>query len=303
VISVSRASSRWAPVLRVLWVLGLVAAFGLMVAVVVEAASSLDLRSLNVGWLVVSTALFALAWAGFARAWVALNGAGDRHPVHEAAAWVHSQLLRYLPGAVWAPIKRASGVQGETHNRIATVVVEAMIFLASAACVGGLVGGLSIDPRLMIGVAAPFVALVVVRLGANRFGLRTDAVVRATLWLLPCWALYGLASAAAQAAVGRGPSVAAVVSASLVAWAAGFVIVVAPGGTGVREVVYGALLAGTAASSRLAAGALAARLTFTVGELVVLAGLGWLARRQDRRVSSTAEVARHSRSRSTTESC
>jgi hypothetical protein len=263
-------------VLRVLWVAGVLASLGLMCLVVVRALSGIDAESLELGWLVVSGVLFAVSWVGFAAAWVALNAHG--HPVTQMAKWVHSQLLRYLPGAIWAPMARVSSVPGARSRRIATIAVEALIFLASAAAVGGLLGGLTVDPLLLLLCPAPLLALAVVQFGAARFDVTTRRAADATVWLVPSWALYAAASAAAQAAVGGGPSVGAVGAASLLAWAAGFVAVFAPGGAGVREVVYGAVLSGTAPSATIAGGAVASRLAFTVGELVVAAALAWYVR-------------------------
>jgi hypothetical protein len=178
-------------------------------------------------------------------------------------------------------------VPGEPSRRVATVIVEALIFLASAAGVGGLLGGLTVDPLLYLACAAPLGALAIVRYGAARFDVPVGRAWRAMAWLLPSWLLYGLASAAAQAAVGAGPSVGAVGAASLLAWSAGFVAVFAPGGAGVREVAYGALLAGTAPSATIAGGAIASRFAFTVAELVVAVVLAWWVR--PRRSSRTED--------------
>ncbi len=261
---------------RVLWAVGVVLSLALMVVVVVRAVSGLDVDSLDVGWLAVSMVLFAFSWTLFAAAWVALNAHDD--PVAHMARWVHSQLLRYLPGAIWAPMARASSVPGERSRRLATLGVEALIFLSSAAAVGGLLGGLSVDPLLFLACLAPLVSLVVVRFGAARFDISVRRAATSMGWLLPGWLLYGLGSAAGQLAVGKGPSVGAVGAASLLAWSAGFVAVFAPGGAGVREVVYGAVLSGTAPSATIAGGAVASRLTFTIGELAVAGVLAWWVR-------------------------
>jgi glycosyltransferase 2 family protein len=274
------ASTSTRPV-RVLWATGVVASFALMLVVVVRAVRGLDVDALDFRWLVVSGLLFALSWLGFAAAWVALNRHGP--PVAQMARWAHSQLLRYLPGAIWAPMARASSVPGARSRRVATVLVEALIFLASAAAVGGFLGGIAVDPLLFLACPSPLAALAIVHLGAKRFDVPVARATTATLWLLPSWVLYGFASAAAQAAVGTGPSVGAVAAASLLAWSVGFVAVFAPGGAGVREVVYGALLAGSAPSATIAGGAVAARLAFTVGELAVALALGWWVRPRARR--------------------
>ena len=54
------------------------------------------------------------------------------------------------------------------------------------------------------------------------------------------------------------------------AWAAGLVVVIAPSGLGVREVVYVSLLSGTLPYAELVAAAVTMRLAMVVAELAVL---------------------------------
>ncbi|HET8717255.1 MAG TPA: hypothetical protein VFM50_05835, partial [Nocardioidaceae bacterium] len=56
-----------------------------------------------------------------------------------------------------------------------------------------------------------------------------------------------------------------------VAWAVGLVVVIAPGGVGVREVVYVWLLSGLYPTGELETAAIASRLVTVLAELVVLA--------------------------------
>ena len=83
--------------------------------------------------------------------------------------------------------------------------------------------------------------------------------------------------------MGPGPGLLEVAAASLIAWAAGYLVVFAPAGLGAREVVYLSLLHGTASSTTLAAGALLGRLALTGAEVVVNLVLGVLANREARR--------------------
>jgi uncharacterized membrane protein YbhN (UPF0104 family) len=74
----------------------------------------------------------------------------------------------------------------------------------------------------------------------------------------------------------------AVAGAASVAWAAGLVVVIAPSGVGVREVVYIKLLSGTLPFAELAAGAVTMRLAMIVAELGVLLLAGRPTRPADR---------------------
>jgi glycosyltransferase 2 family protein len=62
----------------------------------------------------------------------------------------------------------------------------------------------------------------------------------------------------------------AVAGAALVAWGAGLVVVIAPGGVGVREAAYVGLLAGTMSESDLAAAAVTLRVITVFAEVGVL---------------------------------
>jgi uncharacterized membrane protein YbhN (UPF0104 family) len=65
-----------------------------------------------------------------------------------------------------------------------------------------------------------------------------------------------------------------VAGAAAIAWAAGLVVVIAPSGLGVREVVYVALLAGTFSNTEATTAAVTMRLVTVVAELAVLVFLG-----------------------------
>ena len=65
------------------------------------------------------------------------------------------------------------------------------------------------------------------------------------------------------------------------AWAAGLVVVIAPSGVGVRELVYVNLLSGTLPFAELAAAAVTMRLAMIVAELAVLLLAGLPTRATD----------------------
>ena len=81
---------------------------------------------------------------------------------------------------------------------------------------------------------------------------------------------YAILAVLVQVAVSGAVDVVAIAGASCLAWAAGLVVVIAPSGIGVREVVYVELLAGTLPHAELAAGAVTMRLIMIAAELGVL---------------------------------
>lgn len=258
-------------------VVGSIVALVLMIVVVVRGASAVDVDSISWIWAAASLMLFAASWVVFSIAWVSL--CGDALRVDGMARWVHSQLLRYLPGAIWAPMARASAVSGRRRRQVATLGIEFLVLATMAAAVGGVAGAFVVTPWLVGLVALPVVIGVIVAWLGARVDLDVRHVIVAMAWLLIGWPLYGFASVAAQSAVGPGIGVAEVVAASLLAWTAGFVAVFAPGGTGVREVVYSAVVAGSAGPGVAAAGAVMGRLTFTIAEVAVAAALTGVAQR------------------------
>ncbi|MEA2170569.1 MAG: hypothetical protein QOF76_3869, partial [Solirubrobacteraceae bacterium] len=83
-----------------------------------------------------------------------------------------------------------------------------------------------------------------------------------------------------QAAVSGWHDPFAVAGAAGVAWGVGLVVIIAPGGIGVREVVYVGLLSFAFPKGDLAAGAVTMRLVTIGAELLVLALSGDFLRRR-----------------------
>jgi uncharacterized membrane protein YbhN (UPF0104 family) len=81
---------------------------------------------------------------------------------------------------------------------------------------------------------------------------------------------YAVHGVLVQLAVSGSVDVLAVAGAACLAWAAGLVVVIAPSGIGVRELVYVELLAGTMPHAELAAAAVTMRLVMIAAELGVL---------------------------------
>jgi glycosyltransferase 2 family protein len=256
-----------ASLLRAAYVIGTLASLGLVGWVTWQAVD--DAGSLNLSVPVLAGAIPpALAsWLAFGSSWWLLSGEG-RWP-DGVGVWSRSQALRYLPGAVWAPLARAGSVTGGKARKLVTVVTEAAFMLTAALAVGGLasaIGGAS--PWLALLALTPIPAAAV----ACRWGRRMPAKGAASAIAVYTvgWVLYAVSAVVAQAAVGATGGAWRIAGASCLAWAAGFVVVFAPGGAGVREVAYVALVRGVVPAGQAPAGALADRLALTLAELAVL---------------------------------
>jgi hypothetical protein len=109
--------------------------------------------------------------------------------------------------------------------------------------------------------------------------LSARAVAVAMVWALLSWVLFGaqvwLLAIRLGAPTGRGLVVA--VGGFALAWSAGFLMVLAPAGAGVREVLLVASLAAVLSVGAATAVALVSRVLMTVGDLVLAGTVGWLA--------------------------
>lgn len=211
-------------------------------------------------------------WLLLARGW-ALLVSGAWTP-HDTRTWFRTQTLRYLPGGIWAPASRLTVVEGGALDRLSTVTAENVLALGAALAVGGLLLGLSGEVTwLPLLLAAPVPAWLA-RRAAGRVSLDPARVARATPNFLLAFAAYVTAAALVQGAVSGGHDLPAVAGAAGIAWAAGLVVVVAPGGIGVRELAFVGILGPMFPNAELAAGAVTLRLVTIVAEALALLALG-----------------------------
>jgi uncharacterized membrane protein YbhN (UPF0104 family) len=260
---------RFVPALRVIAAGGAIA---LVVVIAVRAGRHVDLGRLT--WWPLALALGAAVcwWLLLARGW-ALLVSGQAN-CHDVSQWCRTQALRYLPGAVWAPVSRATIVDGSLLQRVATVGAENVVALSCALSVGGAALAAGGRPIYLVAVPVAGAPLVVVRVAGVRAGVSPDRVRAAVANGLAAFLFYALAAVAVQASVSGASHVFEVAGAAAIAWAVGLVVIVAPSGLGIREVVYVALLGSALPSSELALGAVAMRLAMIVAELGVLLLVG-----------------------------
>jgi hypothetical protein len=283
---------RLAPFLPALRLAGFALAVALVAAMAVLAARSVNFESVT--WWPLAPALVAsiVWWVLLARGWAILaSGRANRHDV---GVWCRTQVLRYLPGGIWAPTSRVVLVGGSAVDRLATVAAENVVSLCAALAVGGVAFAASGRPAWAALALAAAVPPAAARLARSRTRLDPARVRRATANGLAAFACYVPAAVLVQAAVSGWHRPLAVAGAAAIAWAAGLVVVFTPSGLGAREVAYVGLLAPMFTRGDLAAAAVVMRATTIAAELLVLLAAGRPARAGTPRVAAEQGLARGS---------
>ena len=242
-----------------------------------EAARQVDVASIRIWPLILAYTAALVWWLALAFGWSALvTGRIHRGPVE---AWCKTQVARYLPGGIWAPVARAATVHGRIRDKAAAVAAENVTVLAAALGVGAVWATVHNPAWLPLGLI-----MVLPLLGARWLERRTKVtrtgVLRSTGTYAVGYVAYGLTGIFTQLAVSgiREPTYPLyVAAAACLAWAAGLVVVFAPGGVGVREVVYVWMLGSLYPRAELQAAAVTSRLVTILAELTVLTvvSLAW----------------------------
>lgn len=236
-----------------------------------QALHKVDLATVRWGPMAASY-LFALVWwLCLALGWSALTTEGYR--VGPMRAWCTTQVARYVPGGFWAPVARATTVQGRVRDRVAAVGAENVIVLCIALGVGGVWAAIHrpLWLPLILVVALPMLGI---RWLERRSRVTRRAVVMTSLTYAVGFVSYGISGLLAQISVSgvQHPTYPLfVAAATCLAWAVGLVVVFAPGGVGVRELVYIWLLTDLYPSADVKAAAIVSRLVAVAAELTVLA--------------------------------
>jgi len=266
------ARERLAPFLPALRVARFALAVLLVVAMFVVAVRYVPFDTLT--WWLLAPALAATAiwWTLLARGWAIL--ASGHTTGHDMGMWCRTQVLRYLPGGIWAPTSRVVLVGGTTVDRLATVAAENVVALCAALSLGGLAFGLSGRPVWALLVLAPLAPVVAARLARSHTRLDTGRLGRATANSLAAFACYLVAAVLVQAAVSGMHDPLQVAGAAGISWAFGLVVVFTPGGLGARELAYAGLLAPSFAHADVAAAAVVLRAVTIVAELAILLAIG-----------------------------
>ncbi len=276
-------------------------------------------------YLAAMLAAAALAMAWVARQWgTVVRALGVRVGTGRAVRlYFAGELGKYVPGGIWPVVGRAEllsrsgrsdGVGPPRPLAYASVLLSlAYLFLASLllAAMTALVpdvrrevgngGTLLVLLLLPAGLVAvhPAVAGTVFRLALRlvrrpgalppTFPAWTASVTRA-LSYAPAWAGIVTATWCSARALELRPGLGLVALATCLSWVAGFVVVPAPGGLGVREAIFGAVLGRSMPADQAAAVALLARMAFVavdgVGGVAALVSLSVDGRRRAARETS-----------------
>jgi uncharacterized membrane protein YbhN (UPF0104 family) len=287
------------------WLLGL-ACFGGVLAALVRSATvvaelEVRLRPLPLAasavCFLVQHLLAAALWSDF----LALTGSrGDRR--RDAASWLLSQFGKYVPGNVSVLAIRAGRSSGTVEQVAGAMILEALGHGAAAALLGlpAAIGLARARPAAAAVVAFGLVsALVVVASGHPRRLLDAllrrlgrppllfvsparGVLARTALALTVHWLLVGTSFWLLAHGLGHPFPWSIAAPAMTLAWLAGFLAIVVPGGLGVREGVLLLVLAphlGVTASLLLAA---ASRAWVTGLDVVVSGGFALALRGRNR---------------------
>jgi hypothetical protein len=247
-----------------------------------KAANQVDISTIRIWPLVLGYFSALIWWVSLACGWSTLIT--ERVHLTPFRAWCKTQVTRYLPGGIWAPLARATTVQGRVRDKAAAVAAENVIVLAAALGVGAIWATVH-NPAwlpLALVVAAP---LLCGRWLERRTKVTRTGVVRTTGIYAVGFVAYGVTGILTQVAVSgiRHPTYPLYVAgAACLAWATGLVVVFAPGGVGVREVVYVWTLRQLYPRADLQAAAITSRLVTVLAELTVLAVISLPLLRTDR---------------------
>lgn len=244
---------------------GFAASLAIVAYVAVRAVRDAPARELDWGLIAVAVAVALVWWVLLARGWALLMR--GRWVLADAAVWCRTQALRYLPGGFWAPASRLAVAEGGMADRLRTVAAENVGALVAGLAIGGI--GLAAGGRW---AWAPLVLVVALPVLLVRMRLLPPGSPATVPTYVGAFAAYAVAAVLAQAAVSGFEDSLLVAGAACIAWAVGLVVVIAPSGLGVREVVYVGLLAGVLGSGEPAAGAVVLRLVTIGAELLVLVG-------------------------------
>jgi uncharacterized membrane protein YbhN (UPF0104 family) len=273
---------RWLLASRAARLAGMLLGVGLIGVLLVRLAHlwhdhPVPLDDANWPLLILALAGSALAMAAYGATWpLTLRALGTEPPRGLFVCFFAGQLGKYLPGGAWQYVGRAAlarrlGVP--LRSAAGSLVVEAVCSLIAAVLVASFL--LADDGwrltyllvALVVGTAAFSLAsrLAFVRrfvadqrsLGAAAGSYLAVFILFGLVFWLTADALYNVAVADLPWYIG----------AYAAAWAAGFIVVFAPGGLGVREAVLVALLRGRLGESEAIVLAAASRIAFMLVDL------------------------------------
>lgn len=216
-----------------------------------------------VGAMIGAPLLFASADRALARAWTAIVDPDSNYPPKKMSRiYARGVLMKYLPGSVFQYVSRqVEGAKtGIEHKLLAkSVAIEVGLHLVSSMSVAA--ACLAFD-RWPAAAGSAMLAVV----GAS-LALRRPLLIALAFQIIAFGAFAAAAALIGAAVLPAGASLAHFAALFLLAWLAGFVIPVAPGGIGVREAALLALAGAGLPAAALMAATLALRASSIAGDL------------------------------------
>jgi glycosyltransferase 2 family protein len=246
------------------------------------------IRDAELGWVIGSTVAFMVAEVLYAFAWPATLHRMDHGEVPSrvgAAAFLLAQTAKFVPGGIWPALGRigtadrtgvprrevTAGWTIETSATVSAAVLIAGVSGAASHLVFDDVGAALRTLEVVLAVVGAVAVALAGRRAAERVAqrplFRDRRFVTVLVWHLVVWTLYGVAAGLLMLAF-DGPFW-PTIGAFAVSWLAGFVVIGAPAGLGVREAVMTAALTPAAGQTTALAVAVGSRALWT---LVSLAG-------------------------------
>lgn len=230
--------------------------------------------------LAVALGAAAMWWIG--RTWGQLLALrGHRMPARRALAWYFTgQLGKYIPGGIWPVVGRSEmAARGGVDRPVAyaATTLSMATTYASAALVGGVASILSWTYPAVGGIVLAITVAAILTSGSSRLAAVAGRVIssvgavpgpgalgRLVVVHVPAWIMIALSTSVTATAFGADVGVTHMMCAASLSWLAGFVVVGVPGGLGVREAAFTALLSPSVPAGVAVSVALASRVVFIV---------------------------------------
>jgi glycosyltransferase 2 family protein len=271
-----------------------------------EVEATLD--SARIGWLIAAVSAGLASMTVIALNWLSLIRRRGHHAPHgRGLSWFFTgQLGKYVPGGIWPVVGQAelAGRGGADRRSSYLATVSSMAFTLLAAITVAAISGVASphDRRftailLTLGLVVMVASLAIPRLRATLGRLaaavtrgraelpEASVVVLYTLRHIPVWVMFGVMYICVFVALGGdsnhdlGPGLAVdLIFAASLSWIVGFVVIGVPGGIGVRESVFVALMTAPIGATLALSVAVAARLVTIAVDLLGALAAAALAR-------------------------
>lgn len=278
-----------------------------------------DLAHVQFGWLALGALGATLGMVGLALAWrpvLRALGAHAPSPASVTRWYFVGEIGKYLPGGIWPMVGRAElARRGGAPAPVAysSVALSLLLMETAAACVAAIALPFSGVARhqaaawlvilivpLTFVVLHPAVLGRLLALGRRVTGRTIEIAVppwsttaRLVAGYVPAWCAIGAGTYAVLRSLGDETSFWTVFVAAIISWIIGFLLVPVPGGVGVREAAFTALLG--SAGGTAATAAVLARLVFVLvdalGAVVAALGLRASLRRARAGAPDSADAA------------